>query len=208
LIEVIVRNIPLYIHEDGPLSNSIRRDNDFFEAEILDYLRDNFNKQNVILDIGANIGNHTIYFAKNFEYEKIYAFEPILANFEILDANCARLAPDIGRANYALSDRYGTLNMSINYGNMGASEVNPEGSVTVPCCPLDGAGEFGRISLIKIDVEWHEPEIIAGAEETIQRDHPLILIEDANNEYASLLPDYECIKAWEGHKTYLYKWRD
>ena len=47
------------------------------------YLNDNA----VILDIGANIGSHTIYWVLERNAKKIYSFEPLPDTFEILKKN-------------------------------------------------------------------------------------------------------------------------
>ena len=41
----------------------------------------------MIFDIGANIGNHTLYFSRNTDAKKIYSFEPFKMNFERLREN-------------------------------------------------------------------------------------------------------------------------
>jgi hypothetical protein len=61
------------------------------------------------------------------------------------------------------------------------------------------------VTLMKIDVEWYEPQVLLGAKNIMESDKPLILIEDAKGEYAQLLPpEYELLQAWLAHKTYLY----
>ena len=201
-----IRDVELELHPDEDLSNAIRRDGDFFEAHILDYLRDNFKSQKTVLDIGANIGNHTTYFAEYLDCDLIYAYEPIYANFLLLLKNTIPYKNTVVLGDFALSDYTGQINMSIRYNNMGASEVNPEGITIVPCYPLD-AFAIRDVTLLKLDVEWHEPAVLRGAEGTIQRERPLILIEDTNEEYAELLPDYELVQGWREDKTYLYRWK-
>jgi len=208
---VLIRGLPMEVHQTGELlSNHILREQDFFEAEILDYLRDNHPEHTTIIDIGANIGNHTLYFARYLQYQQIIAFEPLQENWELLVKNCRQYRKILYMRN-ALTDSAKRLTIRPNRGNMGASEVvevAQEGDVTVDGYPLDYfLPVILDCTLIKIDVEWHEPQVIMGAQQVIQTFHPLILIEDARKEYGPLLPDYECIKEWDHHKTYLYKWR-
>lgn len=54
-----------------------------------------------------------------------------------------------------------------------------------------GAG--GRISLVKIDVEGHEPDVLRGAEATIARHRPAMIIE--NN-------DVEALRRWADEHSY------
>ena len=203
--QINLRGINFYTHDNEALSNHIHREKDFFEANILDYLRDNFKTQKTIIDIGANIGNHTVYFANFLKYRMIVSFEPIPANFEILVENVTPY-PNICLVPYALGDTFGTLPMCEYPPNMGASHFDVNGDLEIPVYRLDSF-IYKNITLLKIDVESFEPQVLHGAEETINRCKPLILIEDWDKEYASLLPDYDCIQGWEREHTFLYKWR-
>ena len=54
---------------------------------------------------------------------------------------------------------------------------------------LDGFG-FERVSLLKIDVEGYENEVLEGAVDTIRRNRPVVVIEIAGGEdYATAPPD-------------------
>lgn len=209
-----LRGIELHLHENEALSNAIRRSEDFFESEILDYIRDNHNKQVIIVDVGANIGNHTVYFANFLQYQQIVAFEPIDANFQLLAKNIETYR-NVVALPIALSDYNGNIQMSINRLNMGASQVDPNGEITVIAEKLDTFFQYNEwpITLLKIDAEWHEPAVIEGAHELISRWKPLILLEDANKEYEPLLTwfgkgGYVLDKGWDEHKTYLYRWEE
>lgn len=211
MIESRVRNIPIWLHNDEALSNAIRRSQDFWEGDILDYIRDNFPVQKVIFDVGANVGNHSLYFATFLEYTKIVAFEPYIESFKLLQMNLNRF--DSGRVlvyQQGISDQQEWTNLVINHSNLGANEIHPD--AVGERVYVNTLNEFGTwfhpVTLIKIDAEWWEPQVLAGANEIIQRDHPLILIEDSRKEYGKLLPDYDLHMGWEWHNTYLYKWRE
>jgi FkbM family methyltransferase len=205
-----VRGIPFLLHEDEDLSNAIRRSKDFWEGDILDYIRDNFPTHSVILDIGANIGNHTVYFATYLNYTKIVAFEPVARNFFLLQQNIQKFSGSrLLVYQRGLSDKAEWTGIEPNVGNLGASEIHADGSERVYVDTVDNVAEwwYAPITLMKIDVEWHEPQVLRGAEKTIQKHKPLILIEDTKREYGKLLPDYEMIMAWEHHNTFLYRWK-
>lgn len=202
-----IRGIEMNLHHDEDLSNHIRRENDFFEADILDYLKDYHPVQETILDIGANIGNHAVYFANFLKYSQLICFEPLPENFKVLISNLTGKYKNFEVYQYAASDKSGTLKMAPNTSNMGASRVDKNGSVEVRAITIDRMN-FQNVTLMKIDVENYEPFVLEGAKDTIFRCHPLILIEDWDKKYTKLLPDYEIEKAWDEHKTYLYKWRE
>lgn len=193
-----------YLHDSGEaLSDHIVREQNFFEIDILNYVKEKFPKHNVILDVGANIGNHTLYFWRNLEFNKIIAFEPVPENFELLKKNVAGLA-DVMIRREAVGDGSVDVMMTKNWTNMGACEVSPSGDVAVHQIKLDDL-LVDPVTLIKIDVEWYEPFVLLGARHLIEQDRPLILIEDSKQEYGDLLPSYyKMIRAWPEHRTYLY----
>lgn len=201
-----VRGVALALHPPGEgVSDGIRSSGDFYEPAILDYLRDNHRVQGVIVDAGAFIGNHTLYFATFLDYERIVAFEPVPANYDLLVANVGHL-PGVDTHPIALSARAGTLRMDPNPANMGASLVTEGGSIEVPAVSLDSL-ELTGVTLIKLDVEDHEELVLEGARRTIAMDHPLILMEDWT--FGTRRPDgYELEFAWPEAFTYLYAWRN
>lgn len=200
----IDKDVVINLHDPGEaLSDHIDRERDFFEREILDYIRMVYPVQKTILDVGANIGNHTLYFAKYLKHDAIVAFEPIPANFKLLSQNTAGLQRVFLRRE-AVGDSNIDVMLRENLSNMGACEVDPEGSIMAHQVRLSDIF-VPEVSLIKIDVEWYEPQVLEGATTLLEEDRPLILIEDAKQEYAELLPDfYRLMQAWPDHKTYLY----
>ena len=199
---IMLRGVEICLHKKEQLSDHIRREKDFFEANILDYIRDNYPRQHTIVDAGANIGNHVAYFSNFLKYDSIYAFEPIPDNFKLLKLNSDK--PNIKIFNKALSYKNETLKMAPNPVNMGASRVRRYGKVKVDAIAIDSL-KLSDVTLLKIDVEDSEAYVIAGAKETINRSHPLILLEDKNGKYAKLLDGYILEKAWPKQYTYLYR---
>lgn len=211
--QIRVRGLPLYVHDDNEsLSAAIIRNGDFWEGDILDYIRDNFPDQNVILDVGANIGNHTVYFGHYLNYRKIIAYEPDIDNWNILFENVKRFDRDkVSISHSGISDKAEWITFVANTINRGAGELHPEADgQRVYVETIDSQSRwYHPVTLMKIDVEWWEPKVLAGAQETLKRDHPLVLVEDVKQEYEKYFPEgYKIHKAWEHHNTYLYKWED
>lgn len=208
---VLLDQTVLRVHDEGEmLSDHIARTQDYFEKDILEYMADKYPQQDVILDIGANIGNHTAYFAQYLENSAVIAFEPVKENFDLLRYN-ARY-PNVIMRNEAVGAFRGRAWVDINRKNMGACEIiDNERIATEHNMPrvqqvrVDDLLLIRPVTLMKIDVEWYEPEVLLGAKAIMESDKPLILIEDANGVYADLLPsEYELLEAWLAHKTYLY----
>lgn len=200
----------LNVHDKGEaLSDHIDLHRDYFEEDILNYLSDKHPVNEVIIDVGANIGNHTVYFAQYLEYSQIIAFEPVPANFKILRENTKRF-PNIQLRYQAVGAERKMVRMLANAGNMGASEINPEGDINVMQVRIDDLLLRDKVTLMKIDVEWYEPQVLLGAANIIETDKPLILVEDSLNTYADTFASmkYTPEKAWPEHKTYLYRSAD
>lgn len=197
-------------------SGAILREGDFYEADILDYIRDTYPVQKTIVDAGANIGNHSVYFANFLQYERIVCFEPFYPNFRLLVENMEAYS-NITLMQAALGDHNGIVAFAPNFSNMGAGEVrdynaaNPD-QVTVCQTTID-AFKLRDITLIKMDVEYSEPLALMGAYwsmhwDSLKHTAPLLLIEDSQNRYEGMLKDefnYKLIKSWDHHKTYLYE---
>ena len=66
---VTVRGIPLTVYQHEAVSEVIRQTGDFYEADILDELREMYPTQRTIVDVGANIGNHSAYWLLGVFFE-------------------------------------------------------------------------------------------------------------------------------------------
>jgi FkbM family methyltransferase len=187
------------------VSDQIRETGEPYEADILTELRARITG-GVLVDVGAMIGNHTAYLAEFVPHTAIHAFEPLPANIALLRRNVARF-PTVIVHPHALSDRWHTVRLSVETGNFGHTQVAPVGQSGAVAWPLDRF-KFQDVTLLKIDVEGHEPEVLAGAQRTIERWHPLVVIEDWPGEgYGDLLAGYRLAVEWqEKHQTYLYEW--
>lgn len=203
----LLDDTPFYVHDEAEdLSEAIIRDGDYFEREILDYLSGHHPQHEIILDVGANIGNHTCYFAQYLEYYNIIAFEPVPQNYEVLRQNTLKY-PNIFTRNEAVGDVRKKVKIRINERNMGACEIREDGELVVQQVRIDDLLVRERVTLIKIDVEWYEPQVLLGAKNIIYEDKPLILLEDSEERYFGLMVDmgYEVEVSWPKHKTYLWR---
>lgn len=140
--------------------------------------------QPVVLDIGANIGNHTLAFAT--QAQVVHAFEPIPYLFEVLGNNVAQNGlKHVQVHNVAMSDHKGsaTINM-VNAGNYGASSFDKrtEGTTPVNVSLTTGdafvaSQQLAHVDFVKIDVEAHEVYVLRGLMQTLRRDLPFITME-------------------------------
>src|SRR5205814_1412934 len=130
----------------------------------------------VAIDVGANEGVYTYKLSQLFK--RVEAFEP--------QPQCIALLTSYKKANVrvhpcALSDGAGEVDLRIpirnGVPNLGYATVRPIASdhqtLKIVVRRLDDF-HFEGVSFIKIDVEGHESKVLAGAEETISRERPVL----------------------------------
>ena len=153
---------------------------------------------NVVFDIGANVGSHTLPLAKLVGPEgMVYAFEPVEwahkkleRNMELNSFKNIRLVP------VALSDQvqmHGTEQFRASFKISNQSDVGVDGNLTqnwwgacdkvnVEFDTVDAFvqnNKLGRLDLIKLDVDGYEGKVIRGAKNTLERFKPIVLMEIA-----------------------------
>lgn len=155
------------------------------EMRVLRYLVD---RSRVSLDVGANLGLFTYFLARYSPH--VYAFEPNPIPFRVLAHVADR---NVTALQMALSDRTGEVDLFVPRGARGWSSNGAavdrdfpfrSAALKVPCSRIDDLG-CRPIGFIKIDVEGHEKNVLAGARETLRRDRPKLFIE---NEYSHVGP--------------------
>ena len=145
------------------------------------YLKDNA----VILDIGANIGSHSIYWARERNAKKVYAFEPLKFVYDILEKNVElnSLQNIITTYNFGLSDiETNAKNSAVCMKNIGGTSFRKDANGDSFLKPLDYCKFQENIDLIKIDVEGAEVEVLNGAISTLVYNKPILVIETFNKK--------------------------
>jgi FkbM family methyltransferase len=161
-----------------------------YELENLDNLEElvfpQLNKKRICLDIGANIGNHSLFFS-NF-FEKVISFEPNPETYEVLSINVRR-AKNILAINLGASDSKREIVVHRNPGNFGATKIEldqlttegyEEDLVRFNVDILDNtlSPEFlSKVDFIKIDVEGHEIFALRGLKQTLLSANPIVAFE-------------------------------
>ena len=125
-------------------------------------------------DIGANVGLWSRDLCEHFD--TVIAFEPVAMFRECLKLNVTK--ENLLVEPVALGDEETMVNMIITEDNMGHTHVDPAsiGSGNVPVRCLDNL-RFPIVDYMKIDCEGFEYKIIQGAEQTIKRCRPIIVVE-------------------------------
>lgn len=183
-VDSISYNIVLYNKDIDYISKIIFEKKIPYEIVMLRHIVKNINREGIFVDIGANIGNHSMYVAAQTGCD-IVAFEPNTLlygafmesisnnNFtSSIDLNCFALGSKAGKGEYVKEIPDNTGAQSIATGD-GEIEIST----------LDNFTINKKISAIKIDVEGMELEVLQGAIETIKNNKPMLYIEcaDMNN---------------------------
>ncbi|MCB9810534.1 MAG: FkbM family methyltransferase [Candidatus Nomurabacteria bacterium] len=159
---------------------------DVYEPHILAKIDKYLPKGGFFVDIGANIGQHTLFAASVVgEGGKVVAFEPVsfLAD-QLYDS--VKLNGFEGRVSLvrkACGDEVLVSNISLKKDNLGGSSLvatteNAETEEVEVCIPDDLLlGEKRKVDMIKIDTEGYEFEVVKGLKNTIEKDKPAIILE-------------------------------
>jgi FkbM family methyltransferase len=194
-IHFMGQEIPIAVHsKSDAITGQLRTFGTFFEVHFLNFLRHHICNQKNIIDIGANIGNHSVFFDKFLNCDKIYCFEPEPENLKLLRYNM-KDAVQTGKCeifDVALSNAIGELPFYNtdpgNFGGFGLENFNfPDcksylvnEKITVK--PLDDY-QFKNVSLIKMDIEGHELKALSGATQTIINNQPVVFVEELHHGY-------------------------
>ena len=140
--------------------------------------------RSVCLDVGANIGTHSLYFAQYFK--KVIAFEPHPRTYQLLKLNTDSI-DNILSLNRGCSSATKRVVATEPVANVGATRIdegdgNPDGLGRVEFSleslddmDLINAGDI--VSFIKVDVEGHEFECLQGASGLLNRYQPVVACE-------------------------------
>ena len=178
----------------------------YFTGDYEPYLKKHYkqliNPGDYVLDIGANIGFHTMYFAELCGPEGlVFAFEPIQLNYAaLLDNLSLNSFSQIRTVNAALGNENREIDIHIDPAatNPGAYNLLTEGkkNTSITCLKGDYYLEnvaVKKIDFIKIDVEGYEYEVLKGLKQTISRFRPSIIFEYDRNYQLKMNADARLI---------------
>ncbi len=183
-------NLGMYFNDT--LSNELAI-NGVFEEEELNLISSIIDKE-IFIDVGANIGNHTLYFRNSFK--KIYSFEPHPKTYKLLQLNTEDFT-NIEIFNFGLSNlkkKKKILFESVQ--NVAGESFNNEDNQgrEVSFERFDDLYNFeNSISFIKIDVEGNELDVLKSMKKNLKNNSPIISLEfdmknfTKNNEIISFL---------------------
>ena len=222
------RDFEIWGIEGDHILERIRRTGVFYELDLLLYMRRAMRRAGKLgglaIDVGANIGNHSI-FIGNFIADTVINVEPNPKILPLLEAN---LKQNLDAAYHlvpcALGESDGFIEFDTgsteNMGKAGSSTTAGE-QISVEVRRLDDVVDEVRqrsieplpVQLIKIDVEGMEPKVLAGAERTLTEDRPELFLEaESRREFDTirevLAPlGYVAITRWAATPVYHFTHR-
>jgi FkbM family methyltransferase len=138
-----------------------------------------------VIDIGAHIGYHTVALPKICYDGRVYCFEPNENILPFLIKNISdNFCANVISSPCAVSDSDGDAFFDTNENTFLNGIKKENTGKIVKTVSLDGMlGFMPKISLIKIDTEGHELEVLRGAKKLLERDKPVLFVEIWRHNY-------------------------
>lgn len=214
---------PIYFYLPQATSDFVQSEialnSDFYSYDILERAKKYIPENAFILDIGANIGNHSLYYALICGAKKVFSFEPIKSTFEILVKNIElNNASDCIKAhNFALGSQKSKGEIAAFYNdNIGGTSIKASESGNLDIETLDNLTNnnmFGdKIDFVKIDVETFESEVLMGGGGGFLKIYkPILMIEIFAPQWDKTIAilnqnNYELIQAVSPY-DFVFGWR-
>ncbi|MCA1494656.1 FkbM family methyltransferase [Ensifer sp. NBAIM29] len=168
------------------IQREIIRTSYFYQPKPLLYMKNMglLKQGGVFVDVGANIGNHTVFMGVVVKSARILSFEPNPMAFEVLRRNVALNFLDhaattfnVGLGEMAQKAR----NAGHKLTNMGGNSLIADEGGDISVMRLDDL-DLSSVDLLKIDVEGHGAGVVRGGWETIGRCKPVILMEASSDQ--------------------------
>jgi FkbM family methyltransferase len=163
------------------------------EEETLCFIKNNIASNGTIITAGTHIGTFLPFYSKIAN--KVYGFEPIFENYHYAKLNIElNILNNVKIFNFALGSKECELYM-VEHNLIEKSlcrvvnEYNDNCS-KVKCIKLDDLDELlnENISIIQLDVEGYENNVLLGAIKIIEKFNPILILENNYKHYD--IPDF------------------
>ena len=185
----------LLLKTDTVISKSIRESGDYAREEKA-LLAELIREGDTAIDVGANIGSHTLFLARKVGGDgRVYSFEAQRFLFQILSGNVAlNSLRNVWCVPAALGNRQGRVDVPVpDYGR-----DNNYGGYSLDFATFKESGYMLRLDdipleschLIKIDVEGMELDVLQGAQKTVATFRPMLYLENNRRDKSEALLDF------------------
>jgi FkbM family methyltransferase len=193
--EILVKtpyNFYMYINYNNWLEREIA--NGLYEKEYLEYFYSILGEDDIIIDIGANIGIFSILASKKVKSGLIFSFEPVGINYKRMLRNIeVNSIQNIKTFNLGLSNQNETLDINVPKQDPGESTLSPktctklflknDQKISIEKAKFILFDQFfeehmlKKVDIIKIDVEGAEYKVLKGMKNTLISHNPIVFIE-------------------------------
>ncbi len=208
-----IKNSKLYLpdHETDSLQICIRGLNNYWDYPALEMIDKYISDGATIVDMGANLGNHSVYWGVERNAKRVYAFEPFDRMYKVLTRNIElnNLEDIVIPYNVGLYNVETKADVMLVWEqNLGGTTFRPDENGPYKLVTFDSLNIEDKIDLIKIDVESLEIQAIEGAIESIKKNLPVIVVEihsDKNRVEELLFPlGYKLVETIRENEDYIY----
>lgn len=202
----------------------IQHTDTFYEIDLLQYIRFALkDRPGLVMDVGANIGNHSVFFGK-FMKRSVICFEPNPVLHAILEQNLQVNGVTYRLYPIGLGEREGQFIVDSRHEgavhNIGGAKLQESSQGTIAVRPLDAyltQFQRDRIAAIKADIEGMEPAMLRGARSFLERHKPDLFLETIDAAclkqiedilrpmgYVGIASHGECPPVWHfSHRSHL-----
>jgi FkbM family methyltransferase len=178
--KITINNQIMYLDQKDSLQLNFNGNFEPVETEIV---KKEIKENDIILDIGANIGYYSLIFAQlTGKSGKVYSFEPDPTNFEILKKNIlVNKHENVILENKAVSNKEGNLKLYLSTENNGMHRIYPskwcKDSIDINSIKIDNYFNIKKqkIDFVKLDIEGAEYDALLGMESIIQNNENIII---------------------------------
>ena len=175
-----------FVHNVDDVIQQFHAAGKWFDEPELDMIAKYYNG-GTFIDVGANVGNHSLYAALILKAPKVISFEPIKVSYNICLFNMLlNRLEQVTVENFGLSDHEGfaTVVQAPNR-NSGATRLEAGAGGHICLRKGDDALKDERLGFVKIDVEGGEMATLRGLTNLIKRDRPIMHVEVDNENSAA-----------------------
>lgn len=163
----------------------------YYEPYVLQLIQQEAKPGNVVIDVGANIGYHTLHLARWVgPTGKVYAFEPHPETFALLNKNVeANGYKNIITEQKAVSDKPGRVKLYLGKDfrntehSLVQSKDTPERFIDVKSVALQSFLQEQRVDLIKMDIEGGEYHALQGMKPILIQNKNIVLFLEFTPSY-------------------------
>lgn len=193
------QRIWFFVNDNSDMIQRYHLRGTFYEADELELLAPYCRDTGLFVDIGSNVGNHSIYVTKFLGAKRVIAFEPYPPAFRVLDINMTLngLSDQVTLHPVGLSNQPGRASVQLPFANIGGARFVASNEGQFEIVTGDSILADEPVTFLKIDTEGLELNVLAGLRETIARHRPVIFVEVEDVH----IPAFEAWCAETGYRT-------